>query len=62
MTKDKGSRRSQKRAKQALRGQEMARKREAAEAAREKAANADFSATSRGYGRRAVPSGRLTNT
>jgi hypothetical protein len=43
MTKDtEGSRRSQKRAAQALRAQQMARKREAAEAAREKAANADF--------------------
>ncbi|HEY1687815.1 MAG TPA: hypothetical protein VGF95_03020 [Solirubrobacteraceae bacterium] len=43
MTKDtEGSRRSQKRAAQALRAQQMARKREAAEAVREKAANAAF--------------------
>jgi hypothetical protein len=43
MTKDtEGSRRSQKRAAQALRAQQMARKREAADAAREKTANADF--------------------
>lgn len=43
MTKEgSGSRRSQKRAKQALRAQEMARKREADKAARDGAANANF--------------------
>jgi hypothetical protein len=43
MTKeDTGSRRYQKRAAQALRAQEMARKREAGAAARDKAANANF--------------------
>lgn len=43
MTKEsEGSRRAQKRAARALRAQEMARKREADEAAREKTANANF--------------------
>ena len=43
MTKEgTGSRRSHRRAEQALRAQQTARKREAAEAARDKAANADF--------------------